>query len=105
MIKRFLLSLSLLLIFDFGRFDSDLRALYGKVVKRKHPITKNYLGIWNNKTKTAAWMVSHCKSFGKREEYVKQLQKFIDVDIYGGCSKDQVINYCKLCFFFYNSIS
>ena len=31
------------------------------------------------------WMVSHCNTNSKREDYVRQLQKHIQVDIYGGC--------------------
>ncbi|CAF1497722.1 unnamed protein product, partial [Didymodactylos carnosus] len=30
-------------------------------------------------------MVSHCKTAGKREDYVAELKAFIDVDIYGRC--------------------
>ncbi|XP_046639886.1 alpha-(1,3)-fucosyltransferase C-like [Daphnia pulicaria] len=36
-----------------------------------------------NKTKTIAWMVSHCKTHGQREKYVEELRKYMDVDIYG----------------------
>ena len=32
-----------------------------------------------------AWMVSHCPSYSKREEYVRQLQQHIQVDVYGKC--------------------
>lgn len=32
-----------------------------------------------------AWFVSHCKTFSQREEYVKELQKYIQVDIFGRC--------------------
>ncbi len=38
------------------------------------------------KTKTAFWMVSHCDTINKREEYVKKLQTYIDVDVYGSCN-------------------
>ena len=37
------------------------------------------------KTKMVAWMVSNCKTRSRRELYVKELQKYIDVDVYGGC--------------------
>ena len=37
------------------------------------------------KTKLIAWFVSHCSTLGKREDYVKQLQKVVPVDIYGEC--------------------
>ena len=37
------------------------------------------------KKKQVAWFVSHCKTKSDRESYVKELQKYIDVDIYGAC--------------------
>lgn len=39
----------------------------------------------NNKKKLVAWMVSHCETDSLRELYVKQLNHFITVDIYGNC--------------------
>ena len=39
------------------------------------------------KTKMAAWMVSNCKSTSRREAYVRQLQKYIQVDVHGKCGK------------------
>lgn len=45
-----------------------------------------FLKMIENKTKTAAWFVSNCNdSPSNRQELVKQLQKFIKVDIYGKC--------------------
>ncbi|RXG54880.1 Alpha-(1,3)-fucosyltransferase C [Armadillidium vulgare] len=41
--------------------------------------------VMKTKNKMAAWMVSNCKTPSKREEYVRELQKFIPVDIYGSC--------------------
>ena len=37
------------------------------------------------KTKLAAWFVSNCHAQNGRGNYVKELQKYIDVDIYGTC--------------------
>ena len=37
------------------------------------------------KTKKAAWFVSNCRAGNGRSQYVKELQKYIEVDIYGGC--------------------
>ena len=34
------------------------------------------------KKKLVAWFVSHCKTKSDRESYVKELQKYIEVDIY-----------------------
>ncbi|RWS20827.1 alpha-(1:3)-fucosyltransferase 9-like protein, partial [Leptotrombidium deliense] len=39
------------------------------------------------KEKQVAWFVSNCHTPSNREEYVKQLSKFIEVDIYGACGK------------------
>lgn len=33
----------------------------------------------------AAWFVSHCNVISRRDELTKNLQKFVDVDIYGKC--------------------
>ena len=43
----------------------------------KHPLA--------NKTKDAAWVVSHCKAESKRDDYIRELSKHIGVDIYGAC--------------------
>ncbi|CAP23499.1 Protein CBR-FUT-1 [Caenorhabditis briggsae] len=37
------------------------------------------------KSKGAAWFVSHCQTSSRREEFVRRLQKHIQIDIYGGC--------------------
>jgi hypothetical protein len=79
------------------RKDSDIYAPYGNI----HPTsTENLLQArreinFSNKTKQCAWIVSHCQTEGKREEYVKELQKFIKVDIYGNCAphKEQCLPY------------
>ena len=38
------------------------------------------------------WPVSHCKTEGKRENYVAELKKFITVDIYGKCGDNACAN-------------
>lgn len=75
------------------RRDSDIQLLYGRF------ITSNSTNGFTNrteelitrrkKTKKVAWMVSHCHTASKREEYVHELQKHIQVDIYGGCGTFQ----------------
>ncbi len=37
------------------------------------------------KNNTVAWFVSHCSTHSRREDYVKELAKFIQVDVYGKC--------------------
>jgi hypothetical protein len=39
------------------------------------------------KTKDAVWIVSNCNTPSKREKYVKEMQKIINVDIFGRCGK------------------
>ncbi|EFX82107.1 hypothetical protein DAPPUDRAFT_241186 [Daphnia pulex] len=78
------------------RMDADIRFLYGRIIPKEHaPEEISNLrekaraslppNSKRNKTKTVAWMVSHCNTHGQRETYVKELSKDIDVDIYGGC--------------------
>ena len=39
----------------------------------------------SKRLKKASWLVSNCKTHSQREQYVQELSKFIEVDIYGGC--------------------
>ena len=82
------------------RTNSDVLIQYGSVVAKTtapvnqsdvnrlinltHKSKKNYLV---KKIKSVVWMTSHCSTVGFREEYVYELRKYIDVDIYGGCGK------------------
>ncbi|XP_053204037.1 alpha-(1,3)-fucosyltransferase C-like [Panonychus citri] len=38
-----------------------------------------------NKKRNVAWFVSHCNAESGRDDFAKQLAKFIDIDIYGDC--------------------
>ncbi|XP_067660274.1 alpha-(1,3)-fucosyltransferase C-like [Haliotis asinina] len=74
------------------RNDADFKAPYGifkkkngTFLKEEHPPSKNYSQIWSSKKGTAAWMVSNCRTLSKRMEYVHELSKYVQVDIFGGC--------------------
>ena len=41
--------------------------------------------VWRGKKKLVAWFASHCPTPIRREEYVRQLSRYVDVDIYGKC--------------------
>jgi len=41
--------------------------------------------ILSNKTKGVAWIVSNCRSNSGREQYVTELKKYMQVDVYGKC--------------------
>lgn len=59
--------------------------MYGYLAKRHTPLVKNYTQILAKKTKFAAWIVSHCKVSSRREDYVRLLQRYVPVDVYGSC--------------------
>jgi alpha-1,3-fucosyltransferase len=81
------------------KLNSDVQLLYGRIlpestapktleethrmIEAMHfPSAKNYAA---NKTRLAVWMASHCTTNSLRETYVKELSKYIPVDIYSGC--------------------
>ena len=69
------------------RSDSTIVAPYGKWQYyndqvRQLPVKQNYA---ENKTKSVAWVVSHCDTSNRRMEYAKELAKYIQVDIFGSC--------------------
>ncbi|CAG2163711.1 unnamed protein product, partial [Oppiella nova] len=65
------------------RTDSDIYVPYGSVI----PCDNKWQNedLFDGKTRSVAWIVSNCHSDGNREEYVRELAKYIDVDIYGRC--------------------
>ncbi|CAC5411915.1 E2.4.1.214 [Mytilus coruscus] len=69
------------------RKDSEAFSPYAFLRKQLHIPVKNYTSIYMNKTKNIAWVVSHSQTQSKRQAYVKELSKYIDVDIYGRCGK------------------
>ncbi|XP_037285456.2 alpha-(1,3)-fucosyltransferase C [Rhipicephalus microplus] len=75
------------------RLDSDILDNYVKITKlvpAEQPYDKDPLeNIWQRKFKMAAWAVSSCETSGKREHYVRELRKYIDVDVYGDCDENK----------------
>lgn len=80
------------------RWDSDMVIPYGYIQPNGsvplHPTDAQmnyYLSIPSvinyaeGKTKMAAWFVSNCASQSRRTEMVRELQKYVDVDVYGDC--------------------
>ncbi|XP_043227188.1 alpha-(1,3)-fucosyltransferase C-like, partial [Amphibalanus amphitrite] len=78
------------------RWDSDVAVPYGLVlppgrlpravsaVLPRQPAFARYPPP-TVKRRLVAWMVSNCRTPGKRERYVAQLRRHIQVDIYGSC--------------------
>ncbi|XP_067671896.1 3-galactosyl-N-acetylglucosaminide 4-alpha-L-fucosyltransferase FUT3-like [Haliotis asinina] len=69
--------------------NSDFVASYGDLTlkKPKDVVTYNWTDVMKKKTRSVLWFVSNCHSGSRREKYVEELQKYIDVDIVGRCGK------------------
>ncbi|XP_068629932.1 alpha-(1,3)-fucosyltransferase C-like [Battus philenor] len=56
------------------------------------PVDSKFIMKLKSKQKIAAWFVSNCKTQSRREEFVKELQTYLneyqlEIDIYGACGK------------------
>ncbi|KAH9491735.1 hypothetical protein Btru_045681 [Bulinus truncatus] len=71
------------------RMDADITTYHGLVRKHKNKKEKNYQEILLKKKGLVAWMVSNCDVNSRRQDYVRELQKYIPVDIYGQCGSFQ----------------
>ena len=73
-------------VFNFTAHYSqkaDAVFAYGECVETaKRTVNVNFAGI---RTKFAMWMASNCKAVSNRRIYVKELRKYIHIDIYGKC--------------------
>lgn len=65
------------------RMDSDIPVPYGRTVLRKTSIKEETIS--KRRDILVAIMGSNCGGNNKRWNYVKELQKYIKVDTYGGC--------------------
>ena len=62
---------------------------YGRVKTLGLP-GKDYNAIFNHKTKSSLWFVSHCLTFSKREQYVERMKHHTQVDLYGLCGGSRI---------------
>ncbi|KAH6937923.1 hypothetical protein HPB50_005247 [Hyalomma asiaticum] len=76
------------------RHDSDVSNNYATISKLTSPYSQqsyseqSLKNAWKGKSKTAVWAVSSCKTSGKREDYIEELQKHLYVDVYGKCGEN-----------------
>ena len=69
------------------RKGSDIHVPYGRIVAK----TKNDLKfhkadlIWKKKSRSIAWMASHCGVSSNRDSLAALISRYIPVDIYGDC--------------------
>ena len=66
------------------REHADISVRYGQCVPRQSDYTLP-VNISANKTAGILWLVSDCKTKSLRENYVKELRKYIKVDSFGTC--------------------
>lgn len=83
-------------IFSWTRRDSDVYLPIGYIFPRNisnhrttspSPDHDHLRKSLKKKSGLAAWIVSTCDTWSKREIFVKELQKYIPVDIFGTCGK------------------
>ena len=70
------------------RRDSDIPVPHYYVQKKedsRKQMLRNNFNFATGKSKKIAWLVSNCHTPSKREIYVKELRKYIEIDIYGKC--------------------
>ncbi|RUS91521.1 hypothetical protein EGW08_000742 [Elysia chlorotica] len=68
------------------RLDSDIPYPYGRLQMRDVPDTRDLDKVYSRKRFQVAWLVSHCTTSSKREDYVQRLQAAgLEVHIYGSC--------------------
>ncbi len=50
----------------------------------------------SNKTRTALWLVSNCRTHSERERYVGELVRSgLDVDVLGACGAERCDSHCE----------
>ena len=78
---------------------SDIPSPYGQFIAHKNAVNSSSVRdlskIYPGKTRPIAWFVTNCKAKNKRMEYVRELQKYISVDIYGNCGNFKCPNRMK----------
>ncbi|XP_061188839.1 3-galactosyl-N-acetylglucosaminide 4-alpha-L-fucosyltransferase FUT3-like [Saccostrea echinata] len=67
------------------RRDSDAYFGYGQIIPRISPLVRDYDLVFSQKVGDVAWIVSNCRTRSKREKYVEELQKYVNVDVFGKC--------------------
>ena len=82
------------------RRDSDIFAPRIKIDKNIDDFRKSQIKRkieFGKRNKTVAWFVSKCNTQSRREVYVRELSKHIDIDIYGGCGTMKCPKFSKEC--------
>lgn len=68
-------------------YDMDYLNEYKIIMQTQPDPVKGILDLTlkRKKRSSVVWFVSHCETNSRRESYVREMQKYIDIDIYGKC--------------------
>ena len=69
---------------DYRR-TADVISPYGILKRRLSKRYTNYSLILSQKQGLASWFVNNCRTESRREEYIAELQRYIQVNIFGSC--------------------
>ena len=69
----------------YDRHNTDIYLPYGELRQHRQEQKRDFEAIAKEKTKDCLMIVSHCTTDSKREKYVQELKKYIDIDVFGGC--------------------
>ncbi|KAL7572492.1 hypothetical protein ACA910_000318 [Epithemia clementina (nom. ined.)] len=75
-------------VYPFLREPSDWVPYNATAFRESLPLRPKAFRALADRPGQVAWVVSHCRTDSKREEYVKLLQKYINVTILGRCADD-----------------
>lgn len=77
------------LIMDYKSFENwqQIKYYHSYLKAYKDIVQKGNYNIQYKNKKLAFWFVSHCRTPSRREDYVHELSKYIDIDIYGDCTE------------------
>ncbi|KAJ8986193.1 hypothetical protein NQ317_005667 [Molorchus minor] len=67
------------------RMDSDIPVPYGRTLSKKHPEQSVILTLNKRRDILITILGSNCGGVNHRWDYIKELQKYIKVDVYGKC--------------------
>ena len=60
-------------------------ALSSSVQIKNSTSTNTNVTNWRDRSPAVFWIASHCSTPGRREDYIRQLKRYIKVDSYGAC--------------------
>ncbi|VDK62375.1 unnamed protein product, partial [Gongylonema pulchrum] len=88
--------------FEIFRTDSDIAVPYGTFKRISSETPKEQIWDWNEvvriakgKTKTAFQVVSNCSTKSKRELYVEELKRHMNITLVGNCNNSPCDAECE----------